>query len=59
MKFLKTKYLTPIALLIFFMPFLRMCESNKVIKTIEHNKDNLTEIITEKGSGFILEMKLI
>lgn len=27
MKFLKTKYLTPIALLIFFMPFLRMCGS--------------------------------
>lgn len=26
MKFLKTKYLTPIALLIFFMPFLRFCE---------------------------------
>lgn len=25
MKFLKTKYLTPIALLIFFMPFLRNC----------------------------------
>ena len=26
MKFLKTKYLTPFALLIFFMPFLRFCE---------------------------------
>ena len=52
MKFLKTKYFTPIVLLIFFMPFLRMCESNKVIKTKENKKENITEVITEKGSGF-------
>ena len=51
MKFLKTKYITPIALLIFFMPFLRMCESNKSIKEIEHKKENVTEIITEKEGG--------
>lgn len=54
MKFLKTKYLTPIVLLIFFMPFLRMCERNKVIKTIEHKKEDLTEVITEKSGGFYI-----
>lgn len=54
MNFLKTKYFTPIAFLIFLMPFLRMCESNKVINTIEHKKENLTEIIAEKGGGFYI-----
>lgn len=54
MNFLKTKYFTPIAFLIFFMPFLRMCEGNKVIKTVEHKKENLTEVITEKSGGFYI-----
>lgn len=54
MNFLKTKYFTPIAFLIFLMPFLRMCESNKVINTIEHKNENLTESITEKGGVFYI-----
>jgi hypothetical protein len=34
MNFLKTKYFTPIAFLIFFMPFLRMCKERR--ETVEN-----------------------
>ena len=42
MNFLKTKYFTPIALLIFSMPFLRMCkERREIVENIDHNAKGL------------------
>jgi hypothetical protein len=56
MKFLKTKYFTPIAFLIFFMPFLRMCkERREIVENIDHNAKGLFQKIEyqKDGSGYI------
>jgi len=46
MNFLKTKYFTPIAFLIFFMPFLRMCkERREIVESIDHNAKGLFQKI--------------
>ncbi len=53
MRFFKTKYLTPVCLLIFFMPFLRMCKSNKIVETHENKVEQVTEITTEHNGFYI------
>lgn len=52
-KFFKTKYLTPICLLIFFMPFLRMCKSNNIVEKHENKVEKVTEITTEHNGFYI------
>lgn len=50
MNFLKTKYLTPVCLLIFFMPFLRMCEVQKTeIVTAENTAYDIDSLKTDSG----------
>ncbi|QOW11769.1 hypothetical protein Q73A0000_16070 [Kaistella flava (ex Peng et al. 2021)] len=44
MKSLKLKYLTPICFLIFFMPFLRMCDGK--VETIETNTEDVSQVIS-------------
>ena len=56
MKFLKTQYFTPIAFLIFFMPFLRMCkERRETVENIDHNAKGLFQKIEYQNddSGYI------
>ena len=56
MKLLKTKNFTPIAFLIFFMPFLRMCkERREIVENIDHNAKGLFQKIEyqKDGSGYI------
>ena len=56
MKLLKTKYFTPIAFLIFFMPFLRMCkERRETVENIDHNAKGLFQKIEYQNddSGYI------
>lgn len=56
MKFLKTKYFTPIAFLIFFMPFLRMCkERRETVENIDQNTKGLFQKIEYQNddSGYI------
>ena len=53
MKFFKTKYLTPVCLLIFFMPFLRMCKSNNIVEMHENKIEKVTEITTERNGIYI------